>query len=101
VSHPRTGVCNPPHPGISIVAPLPLHWPQRAERRNISLEASAPHRMIHGVSAIGARCRQRAQITHSQGVTRRRSASVAIGVVCVRLITQGSAGSRQSESHEA
>jgi hypothetical protein len=67
----------------------------------MSLDASAPHRIIHGASAVGARCRQRAQITQSHGVTRRRSARVAIGVVGIRLIAAGWAGLHQSESHEA
>jgi hypothetical protein len=60
-------------------------WCNRAERRNRSLEASEPHRMIHGAGAVGERCWQRSQ-THNHGVTRRRSASVATGVVAVRLI---------------
>jgi len=30
---------------------------QRADRRSKSLDASAPHRMINGVTAIGAKCR--------------------------------------------
>jgi sporulation protein YlmC with PRC-barrel domain len=29
---------------------LPPHWEHRAERRSILLEASAPHRMIHGAT---------------------------------------------------
>ena len=40
---PRTGASNPPHPGSWITAPLPQHWPERAERRSMSLEASGPH----------------------------------------------------------
>jgi hypothetical protein len=47
----------------------------------MSLEALAPQRMIQGASAVGARCWQRAQITHNHGVTPRRSARVATGVV--------------------
>jgi class 3 adenylate cyclase len=42
------------------------------------LEASGPLRMIHGASAVGERCRQRSQMTHSHGVTPRRSASVVV-----------------------
>jgi hypothetical protein len=98
--HPRTGACSPPHPGIWIVAPLPPQSVHRAERRNMSLEASAPHRMIHGVRAVGVRRRQRAQITHSQGVTPRRSARVATGMLGVRLITAACRHSPNPESHE-
>ena len=53
----------------------------------MSLDASAPQRMIHGATAVGARCRQRSQIIHSHGVTPRRSASVATGVVAILGIT--------------
>jgi hypothetical protein len=47
------------------------------ERRSISLEALWPHRMSHGAKGVGARCWQRSHITHTHGVTRRRSARVA------------------------
>jgi hypothetical protein len=60
-----------------IVAPLPPHRVHRADRRSMSLDASAPHRMMSGTSAAGERCWQRSQQTHSHGVTRRRSAFVA------------------------
>jgi hypothetical protein len=36
----------------------------------MSLDASVPHRMIHGASAVGTRCRHRSQITQSRGVER-------------------------------
>src|SRR5262249_6263493 len=72
-----TGASDPPHPTSWITAHLPPHWPQRAERRSMSLEASAPHRLSHGARAVGARCWHHSQITHSHGVTRRRSARVA------------------------
>jgi len=49
--------------------PLPPHRVHRAERRSMLLDASAPHRMIHGASAVETRWRQRSQITQSQGVT--------------------------------
>src|SRR5262245_65847946 len=35
----------------------------RAERRNMSLDASAPQRMIDGARPVGARCRIRSQMT--------------------------------------
>jgi hypothetical protein len=38
--------------------PLPRHCVHRAERRSMSLEASAPHRIIQGASAVGERCWQ-------------------------------------------
>ena len=43
----------------------------------MSLDASAPQRMIQAASAVGVRRRQRAQIKQSHGVMRRRSARVA------------------------
>lgn len=46
----------------------------------------APQRMIYVASAVGERCWQRSQWTHSHGVTRHRSATVAIGTVTFRLI---------------
>jgi hypothetical protein len=49
----------------------------------MSLEASAPHRIILGASALGVRRWQRAQITHSHGVTPWSSARVATGAVAV------------------
>ena len=52
-----------------MVAPSPPQREHRAYRRRKSLEALAPHRMIQGASALGARCWRRAQITHSRGVT--------------------------------
>jgi len=82
-----------------MVAPLPSHRVHRAERRSKSLEASAPHRMIHGASAVGERCWQRSQYIQSQGVTRRRSASVAIGVLALRLISTAWSGSDHSKRH--
>ena len=42
--------------------------------------------MIHGASVVGARCKQRAQITQSHGVTRRRSTSVAGVALAFRFI---------------
>ena len=66
----------------------------------MSLEASAPHRMIHGASAVGARRKQRAQITHSHGETPRRSARMATGMLAVRLITAGCNHSYHPKSHE-
>ena len=59
---PRTGASNPVHPASWITAHLPPNWPQRAERRSMSLEASAPHPMSHGARAVGARCWQHSQI---------------------------------------
>ena len=53
LGHSRTGICNPPHP--KIVAPLLPCFVQRAEGRSMSLDASAPHRMIQGASAFGTR----------------------------------------------
>jgi hypothetical protein len=50
-----------------MVAPLPPHYVHRAERRSMSLEASVPQRMIHGASAVGTRCTQRAQIISEGG----------------------------------
>ena len=50
-----------------MVAPLPPHYMHRAERRSMSLEASVPQRMIHGASAVGTRCTQRAQIISEGG----------------------------------
>ena len=44
----------------------------------MSLEASAPHRIISGTMAAGDRCWQYSQWIHSHGVQRLRSASVAI-----------------------
>jgi hypothetical protein len=35
-----------------------------------SLEASAPHRITKGASAMGTPCRQRSQITHHQQIWR-------------------------------
>jgi hypothetical protein len=63
-------------------------------------DAAEPHRMIHGASAVGERCRQRSQITHSQGVTLRRSAKVATGMFAVRVISATCGHSHQPESHE-
>jgi hypothetical protein len=37
------------------------HRVHRADRRNMSLEASAPHRIISGTMAAGDRCWQRSQ----------------------------------------
>jgi hypothetical protein len=50
----------------------------RAERRSMSLDVSAPHRMISGASAIGAQCRQWmfSQLSHHQQDVWRSSASV-------------------------
>jgi hypothetical protein len=42
LGHPRTGVCNAPHPGIWILAPLLPHCVHCAERRSMSLDASRP-----------------------------------------------------------
>jgi hypothetical protein len=67
----------------------------------MSLEASAPHRMIQGASAVGARCKQRAQITHSHGVTPRRSERVVTGVAAILGITGEWGFSLGSESRQA
>jgi hypothetical protein len=56
--HPRIGVCSPPQPGIWIVAPLPSHWVQRAERRSMSLEASG--RTMHAALADDPQARRNA-----------------------------------------
>jgi hypothetical protein len=85
-----------------MVAPLPPHPVHRTERRSMSLEASGPHRMIQGASAVGARCRQRAQITQSHGVTRRGSARVAgVGFGAFQAMPQASGYLDCPESHEA
>jgi hypothetical protein len=68
--------------------PLPPHRVHRAERRSMLLDASASHRMIHGASAVETRCRQRSQITQSQGVTPRSSARVATDILAVPLIVE-------------
>jgi hypothetical protein len=53
--------------------------PHRAHARSLSLDASAPHLIMSGVSAMGALCRQAefAQCTHSQGAMRRVCSSVS------------------------
>jgi len=43
------------------------------------LDASGPHRIMNGTRAIGARCRQLSQKTHTQHVMRLRSAIVETG----------------------
>jgi hypothetical protein len=50
-----------------------LNCEHRADWRNLSLDASAPHRMISSVRAIGALCLhcELAQCTQSQGALRR------------------------------
>jgi hypothetical protein len=69
---------SPTQLGCVRLAPLLPHLAQRTERRIMSLLASCPHRMIKGVSAMGARCRHVVfkQFTHSQHACLRMSASV-------------------------
>jgi hypothetical protein len=71
----------PPQLGCCNVAPLRPHFMQRADRRSMSLDVSAPHRMINGVTAIGAICRHAWfwQCTHSHGALRRICSSVGGG----------------------
>lgn len=75
-SHP---ICESRQLGCCSFAPL---WPQavqRADRRSTSLEASAPHLMMSGANATGARWPQAAQITQVHGTGLRRAPSVGIG----------------------
>jgi len=51
--------------------------------------------MMHGTRAIGARCRQFSQKTHTQHVMRRRSAIVGIGPGASRAFRLGGS-SRES-----
>jgi hypothetical protein len=69
-------ICSPAQPGCWIVAPL---WPQavqRAHRRSLSLDVSAPHRMTGTAQASGAWCGHFSQLTHTHGDDRCRSPSV-------------------------
>jgi hypothetical protein len=62
-------------------APLRPQLVQRAEQRNMSLDASGPHRMINGTKVIGVRCRHPSQTTQHHGVPRRSCSSVGLGGV--------------------
>jgi len=69
-----------------MVAPLRPHTTQRAELRKRSLDASMPHRIISGVSAMGA-LRKHSGLLHqtqTQGVFLRMSARVGMGPLYVR-----------------
>jgi hypothetical protein len=57
----------PPQLGCWSTAPCAPHLPQRAARRSRSLEAFGLHLMIHGASAVGARCRQGSHTSQNQG----------------------------------
>ena len=70
----------PAHDGCCKAAPLRPHLLQRADRRNMSLEASGPHRMIKGTNATGLRCMQYSHTTQHHGVPRRSCSSVRQGV---------------------
>jgi hypothetical protein len=72
-----------------IVALLPPHSVQRAERRIRLLEASEPQRIISGTNASGRRCRQRSQTTQHHGWPRRSCSSVGAGVTGFMLPTFG------------
>jgi hypothetical protein len=56
--------------------------------------------MIHGASAVGERCWQRSQMTHSQGVTPRISARLATGMLAARFIGATCRHSHYPESRE-
>jgi hypothetical protein len=64
--------------GRWITAPLRPHCEQRAQARSLSLDASMPHRIISGATAIGAMWPHpcASQHTHSQALSRCSSASV-------------------------
>jgi len=71
---------------------------QRADRRSRSLEASAPHLMIHGVNATGLRCRHRSQTNQNHGDPRRSCSSVGLGGL--RFMPEGSPDLQRVESHD-
>ncbi len=77
---------NPPIPEPELSRPCPPQAVQRAHWRSLSLDASGPHRMISGVTAIGAWWWQRSHHTHSQGWLLCICASVGRGPGGCRLV---------------
>jgi hypothetical protein len=63
-SHPMS---MPAQLGCCRTAPLRPHLEQRADRRNMSLDASGPHLMISGTNATGRRCKHFSQTTQHHG----------------------------------
>ena len=54
MDHGSKPTCSPIQPGCCSVAPLVPQMVHRADRRSLSLDVSAPQRMISGANAIGA-----------------------------------------------
>jgi hypothetical protein len=66
-------ISRPSQLGAVSEAPFRPYLEHRAQRRSTSLDASPPHLMISGASAVGARCRHFTftQLTQTHGATLR------------------------------
>jgi hypothetical protein len=65
----------PRHDGCCRVTPLRPHRAHLADWRNLLLEASGPHRMINGIIATGALCRQAELVQCARPVPFHRAAA--------------------------